>query len=89
MEEIYFLLADQKYVELHTFDHKYLLTSSLSALEKKLPKNFARIHRSAMINVNYLEEAVKMSNSLYEVRMKDKNKTKLAVSRKLKGNLGL
>jgi hypothetical protein len=36
-----------------------------------------------------MEEAVKMSNSLYEVRMKDKNKTKLAVSRKLKGNLGL
>ena len=32
--------------------------------------------------MNRLDKIIKMSNNLYEVRMKDKNQTRLAVSRK-------
>ncbi|MFC2104663.1 LytR/AlgR family response regulator transcription factor [Bacteroidota bacterium] len=89
IRDIYFLKAEDKYVDMHTFDQHYLLNNSLTALKTDLSEDFVRIHRSSIINLNFVDEIIKMSNNLYEVRMKDKNQTRLAVSRKLKSNLGL
>ncbi|RMF66412.1 MAG: DNA-binding response regulator [Calditrichaeota bacterium] len=87
--EIYFFRAADKYVEAHTFDQTYLLNQSLNELEKTLPSDdFVRIHRSALINLNHLAEIIR-DYGQYKVRMRDKQRTVLPVSRGMKGNLGL
>ena len=89
VNEIHFLKADNKYVEVYTFDKKYLINDTLTTLEENLPEDFVRIHRSYIININSADEFFRLSNSIYNVKMKDTNKTILPVSRNMKGKLGL
>ena len=89
INEIYFLKAEDKYIDLHTYDKHYLLNTSLNTLEASLSDDFVRIHRSAIINLEFMDEIVKMSNNLYQVKMKDKSLTRISVSRKYKSNLSL
>ena len=90
IEDINFFKAVDKYVEAHTFDESFLLSRSLNQLESELPaEDFVRIHRSAIINLNYLNEAFRWFGGSYRVRMLDKKKTELPVSRYSKSKLGL
>ncbi|WP_113662490.1 LytR/AlgR family response regulator transcription factor [Pedobacter nanyangensis] len=57
IEEIIHIQAEDKYVFLYTADGKKHLTDyTLSVLEAKLPDDFIRIHRSDIINTNYITE---------------------------------
>jgi len=57
IDDIIHIQAEEKYVFLYTADGKKHLTDyTLSTLEAKLPEDFIRIHRSDMINVNYISE---------------------------------
>ena len=79
---VYFFQALDKYVEVHQYNTNHLMTNSLTKLNSELPsEDFVQIHRSAIINLNYVDEIIKMSNSSYQVRLKDKAKTVLPVSR--------
>lgn len=89
LEEICFLKADEKYVELHTKDQKHLITDSLNGLADQLPEDFVRVHRSVIINLNYVKEIIRLSNNLFEVRMQDSLGSRLPVSRNFKKNLNL
>lgn len=90
VDDIYFFSALDKYVEVHTFEESFLLSKSLNQLESDLPQNdFVRAHRSAIINLNHVHEIVKMFAGTYRVRMRDKNKSELPVSRNSKGKLGI
>jgi len=90
VEDIYYFRAEDKYVEVHTFDESFLLNQSLNQLQADLPPDdFVRVHRSAIINLNYLKEIKKMFGSTYRVCMLDKNKSELPVSRNSKMKLGL
>lgn len=61
--------ANGDYASLVTSEKNYLSNYGISALEKKLdPKHFTRVHRSAIINVNYIKEVYKYP-SVYEVVM--------------------
>ena len=81
-ESIYFFQAKDKYIFAHTFDKSYPLTQSLNELETKLSSDdFQRIHRSVIININYIAEAYRWFSGKYIVKMLDKNKTELPVSR--------
>jgi DNA-binding LytR/AlgR family response regulator len=51
--------------------------------------DFVRIHRSALINLNHLDEVVRLAPGSYRARMRDKKKTELPVSRGAKAKLGL
>ncbi len=88
ISDIYFLKADNKYVEVYTYDNKYLITESLSTLEKQLPEDFNRVHRSVIVNSNYIYEVFKLSKNVFQVRMKDKGQSSLPVSRNYKAKLG-
>ena len=51
--EIDWIEASNQYVRLHTGEKSYLLRESMTSLEKKLdPKEFLRIHRSTIVNLN-------------------------------------
>lgn len=88
LDQIVFLRASHKLVELHTQDQDYLMDQSLNQLESELPsQDFVRIHRSVIINLNHVDKISKMFNGAYQVRMKDHKHSDLPISRKSK--LGL
>jgi two-component system LytT family response regulator len=88
-ETVYFRSSD-KYVEVHTRGKTHLITKSLSQLESELPADeFVRVHRSVVVNVNFIEEFAKDFGGGYTVRMKDTERTVLPVSRRYKSRLNL
>ncbi len=54
VSDIICLMAEDKYVTAHLSDQSILLDHSLAELESK-HSQFLRIHRSALINTQYLE----------------------------------
>jgi len=82
VDDIVYFEAKDKYTFLHTFDQKHIIDFTLADLEGKLDKaNFIRIHRSSIINLKYIRELVKWFGGKYKVRLTDKNRTELVVSR--------
>ena len=72
--------ASGDYASLVTAEKNYLSNYGISALEKKLdPKHFTRVHRSAIINVNYIKEVYKYP-SVYEVVMTNDEVVKVSRS---------
>jgi len=71
-ETIQYVMASGYYVEIFTQDRKYLLRESLAALLQRLQAGFfVRIHRSTIINTNYLKEINSIGFGDVEVIMKD------------------
>ena len=89
-EQILFLLAADKYVQVHTAEGRFLTDQSLNQLEKELDNpDFVRLHRSALANINHVEEFTRKLGGNYRARMKDQERTELPVSRAAKSRLGL
>ena len=86
-KDIYFFKAEEKYIFLYTYDKKYILNTSLNELEIDLPQNFVRTHRSSFVNLDHIQEILKLSMNKYIVIMNDKIKTELPLSRKAKSKL--
>ena len=65
-------MASGYYAEIYIENKKYLLRETLSNLEEILDGNsFLRIHRSTIINLNYVKEIVHSEFSEIDVRMTD------------------
>ena len=92
ISEIVFVEADKQYTSLKMQDGKsYLLRKSISLWEKLLPeKKFLRIHRSTIINIDYLMKMETWYNSSYLIYLKNIQKP-FVISRrysiKLRGKL--
>lgn len=57
LSDITHIEASGYYVEIHTREKKYLLRETLTNLEHQLdPQHFVRIHRSTIVNLQYLSE---------------------------------
>lgn len=55
LKKLAYLKADDDYVELHSEGKKYIKKTTLKQYESSLPKEqFVRIHRSYMVNVQYI-----------------------------------
>ena len=55
-EDILYFKSDHVYVEVHTVeDKKYVMRETISNLINELPQPFFRIHRSYIINLDFLE----------------------------------
>ncbi|NLR92944.1 MULTISPECIES: LytR/AlgR family response regulator transcription factor [Flammeovirga] len=57
--DIFFVEALSDYMLINTKDRKYVIHSTMKALEKKFPDNFIRVHRSYIVNlekVNTIED---------------------------------
>ncbi len=81
--DIKYILGSGYYAEIYVDDKKHLLRESLSNLNETLNKDvFFRIHRSAIINLNYLKEIVHSEYSEIDVRMKDNKLIKVSRSNK-------
>ena len=67
------------YVTIHTQERQLLATLKLSDLERMLPTNFVRIHRSHIVNLAMVENFVTGEGARFTVVLRDR--TRLAVSR--------
>ena len=60
----------------------YCVDYAITELEKKLdPKKFLRIHRSTVVNVNWIKEVASLPGGALNVRLKDDKGTDLTVAR--------
>lgn len=68
---IHWLEADDNYVHVHTVERAYLLRRTLQDLLQQLGETqFARIHRSAAVNVAQIETLKPRAKGDYEVRLR-------------------
>ena len=82
LADIVHVQAEDKYVFLHTADGKKHLTDfTLSALEEKLPEEFLRIHRSEIINTEYIKEIRKGFNGALVFVLNNSQETRVTSSR--------
>ena len=58
VDEIDWIEADDYCVNIHCKNNEaiYSMRSTLKALESSLPENFLRVHRSAIVNMNHVQE---------------------------------
>lgn len=77
-----------------TQERSYVVDNTIAELESRLnPVHFIRIHRSSILNLDFLQELHAMFGGRMVARLKDGKKTELPVSRdrvaELKSRLGL
>jgi DNA-binding LytR/AlgR family response regulator len=78
---VYFA-ADQKLVFAHLDDTKYLVNYKLEELSSRLdPEKFFRIHRSTIVNLNYVQTIEAWFGGGYKMKVRDKQNTELTISR--------
>jgi two-component system LytT family response regulator len=74
--------AEDKYTVLYTCDAEHVLDRTIDDLERTLdPDTFLRIHRSAIVNVNFVRELTSVEGGRYLVTLSDPRGTRLQASR--------
>lgn len=86
--------AEDKLTYASTESKNYIIDSTIAELESKLnPKQFVRIHRSTLVNIDFVHELYSYFAGRMIVRLKDSKKTELTVARDrvrdLKDRLGI
>jgi len=72
IKEVMYFEAARILVEAHLQDRKMeLIEKSLNRLEEILPAHFVRIHRSYIVNLNYITSYQHSGRSVYKVLLKD------------------
>jgi len=85
--EIIRVEAADNYVLLHLVDSRLMLRETMAAIEDRLGSaDFARINRSAIVQIAQIKEIQPAQHGDYTVVMRDG--TKLPLSRSLRGQLG-
>ena len=83
IDEIDWIEAYDNYVRLHLSGKAHLLRQTMNELEAALnPEQFARIHRSTIVNLDRIKEMYPHFNGDYLVRLHDGTELKLSRSRK-------
>jgi two-component system LytT family response regulator len=89
--DIVHIQAEDDYVEIVTEEKKYLKKETMNYLENSLPSElFIRVHRSSIVNVNYILKLERYGKESYIVILKDGSKVNVSKSRvkELKEQLG-
>lgn len=84
--DIMYVSSDEKYVKLHTDKETHLIRETMNSMEARLdPAKFARIHRSYLVNLDFIQEMQPWSHGDYVIILK--NGTKLTASRRFRDRL--
>lgn len=79
VEDVESIEADGNYVYIQTEDERHLVRRPLRELEAQLdPAHFARIHRSAIVNLDAVTELVQWFSGGYLVRLRSGRELKLS-----------
>ena len=83
LNDIEYVISSGNYCEIFHNSSKHLIREKISAFIEQLPdKQFLRVHKSHIINMDYVKELISIGYGDYEVKMKDEKK--LRVSRSYK-----
>jgi DNA-binding LytR/AlgR family response regulator len=81
-DQIVYFASDHQLVFAHLEETKYLVNYKLEELQKRLdPEKFFRIHRSTIVNLNYVQTIEAWFAGGYKMKVRDKQKTELTISR--------
>lgn len=70
--EIMYIESMEDYANIHTSRQTYLIQQTLTHLEKKLnPEQFTRVHRSFIVNIEYVKEIDSSSSGRHSIFLKD------------------
>lgn len=82
VDQIRYIESLDDYVMIYTHDGRHIKQKTMKFFEENLdPKNFIRIHRSYIVQVDHIAEIQQYEKESYIVILKDKDKTKLKVSK--------
>ena len=86
VDDVDWFQAEDNYVRLHRGSESYLLRESLKHLENQLdPRKFLRIHRTAIVNLDHVQEVQPWFHRTCRVRLK--NGTVIPMSRRFRQRL--
>ncbi len=78
-QEIEWIEAASYYVALHVSGKTHLLRRTMNELERDLnPERFCRIHRSTIVNLEYVHQLATDADGEYEVILRNKTRLKLS-----------
>ncbi len=84
--DIYWIEAYDYYVKIHIKGRFYLLRKSMKKLSEILPNDhFARVHKSSIVNLQYIKKINILGNGEYEIRLEPD--VSLKVSRGFKDSI--
>lgn len=88
LDDVAYFKAGDKYVSLFTNNGKEMVTDqTLAQLEEKLPDNFVRVHRSVVLNKNYVHEVQAYFNCRYIITLNDREQTRITTGRSFQGQI--
>ncbi len=82
--DIEWIEASGNYANLHIQDSVYPMRITMEKLEKLLPADFVRIHRSTIVNLKHIQEIQPLDTGDYRVTLH--NQLKLTLSRRYREN---
>lgn len=81
LNDILWIEAYDYYVKVHVKGRYHLLRKSMKHLEEILPKDhFARIHKSSIVNLQYIQHIKRLGNGEYEVHLESGDNIKVSRS---------
>lgn len=85
-EDIDWFEADGNYIKLHAGNKTELIRETLKNLESKLnPKQFIRVHRSSIVNINSIKELTSWFGNEYKIKLKSGQE--ITTGKKYKSNI--
>lgn len=92
LNEIFYIQADGDYVQIHTISKKHLKEQTMKYFEERLPNDiFIRVHRSYIVNIEYITRIEKLGKDTHILTLKNSEKIRASVGgyRILKEKMGL
>lgn len=92
ISEIIYLQSEGDYVMIHSTQGKFLKEQTMKSFEQSLPSNkFVRVHRSNIINIDYILQIEQYEKQSQILTLKNNAKVKISLNgyKTLKGVLGL
>ena len=84
IDEVIRFHSEEKYTTVYTVNGQYVIDTPLVELEKKLdPKHCTRVHRTHIVEIDYIAECRKGDAGRMVMILRDKAATQLVVSRSL------
>ena len=81
VQDIVYFMADNKYVTVRTTSEQHLIEDSLVSLEEEFADRFLRVHRNALVAVDYIRGIEKQPSGRWRVLLREID-DKLDVSRR-------
>lgn len=82
-DNIHYICASGNYAEIFTHENKYLVRESLNSLSDNLdPQEFLRVHRSAIVKIDFIQEIIHSDYSEIDLKLKDNKLIRVSKSHK-------